>query len=376
MHHKIILVSNTSWSFYKFRKGLISWFVEQGHEVYLLSPADEHIEDLQALGAVHIALQAMSAKGINPQSDIKCYYELKRLYKLLAPDIIFHYTIKPNIYGTLAANKVSIPSVAVVTGLGFTFINKGIVPTIAKQLYKRVLRKANRVWFLNQDDLSLFHKLSILPPHLGEILHGEGIDCTHFAPITDKSIGSATEFVFIGRLLYDKGIQEYYEAARKVRALHPEVKCSVMGYLGVNNPKAVDESKFRQWVDEGTIHYYGSSQDVRPIMQQASCIVLPSYREGLSMVLLEAAAMATPIIATNIPGCKEVVEDGRTGYLVAPMQSEELAEAMIRFHRLPTPEKESMGSTARQKIINEFSLDKVCAQYQKVLTELFLTEAQ
>ena len=368
MPKKIILVSNTSWSFYKFRKGLIQKLIEKGHHITLVSPEDEHVEDLKALGAHFIALKHMAAKGINPQNDIQCYKELKSIYKVVKPDIIFHYTIKPNIYGTYAAYKCNIKNIAVVTGLGYTFINKGIVPTIARNLYKLVLAKATRVWFLNQDDKNLFVSKNIVPEYKVDILNGEGIDCSFFSPSETKHTEShPTEFLFIGRLLYDKGIREYYEAAKMIKQRYPELTCSVLGYLHVKNPKAVNPEQFQQWIDEGTIKYYGSTTEVRDYARKSSCIVLPSYREGLSMVLLEGASMAVPLIASNIAGCKEVIEHGKTGYVVNPKDANDLAAKMEEFHLLSAEEKYTMGQLGRAKIEHEFSLDIIFKMYEKTI---------
>lgn len=368
MPKKIILVSNTSWSFYKFRRGLIQKLIRKEHQVFLLSPRDEHVEDLLQLGAEYVELHYMYAKGVNPKRDVECYRELKTNYKKLQPDIIFHYTIKPNIYGTYAAYKCKIKNIAVVTGLGFTFINNGIVPSIARSLYNLVLAKASRIWFLNEDDKNLFIDKKIVPQEKVDLLHGEGIDCDYFSPSgkTDKYKGS-TEFLFIGRLLYDKGIREFYEAAKMLKQKYPEIIFSVLGYLHVKNPKAVDPNQFQQWIDEGTIQYYGSSPEVRTYARKCSCIVLPSYREGLSMVLLEGASMATPLIASNIAGCKEVIEHGKTGYVVNPKDAKDLAEKMKQFHLLSVEEKYNMGQSGRAKIEREFSSDIIFKMYNKTI---------
>ena len=369
MSKRILFVANTSWSIYKFRKGLIERLIADGHEVYLLSPEDEHVQDLKDLGAHYVALKQMDAKGISPKADYGCYKELKKMYKNINPDLIFQYTIKPNIYGTLAAKKLGIKTVAVITGLGFTFINKGIVPAIARMMYKYALKGATKVWFLNEDDKMLFSKLKLVEDGKADLLNGEGIDCDYFKPATQEP-SLPTEFLFIGRLLYDKGIQEYYEASKRLKKEYPEIRCSVLGYLHVKNPKAVDPKLFQQWVDEGTIHYYGSSQDVRGFAQACSCIVLPSYREGLSMVLLEGASMAKPLIASDIAGCKEVIEHGITGYLARVKDSEDLYSQMKRFHLLNEEAKHKMGQAARHKMIKEFSMDKIYDVYKKEIDNL------
>jgi len=367
MTKKIILVSNTSWSFFKFRKGLIQKLIQAGHQVFLLSPRDQHVEDLEALGASYIELTHMAAKGINPFRDYQCYRELKKLYKSIQPDIIFHYTIKPNIYGTYAAYKGRFKNIAVVTGLGFTFINKGIVPAIAKQLYKVFLAKATMIWFLNQDDKNLFIRENIVPEKKVQVLNGEGIDCDVFAPMQGTRPSSQIEFLFIGRILIDKGIREYYQAASILKSTYPNIQCSVLGYLNAENPMAVKTSDFEQWVSEGTIHYYGSSENVSSFISNSSCIVLPSYREGLSMVLLEGASMAKPLIASDIAGCKEVIDEGVNGYLVKPMDGQDLADKMKLFYLLSDQAKVEMGEQSRKKAIREFSMDIIYESYRKVI---------
>lgn len=343
--------------------GLIKRFIEDGHEVFLLSPRDEHVNHLEDTGAKFVELKQMSAKGVNPISDIKCYKELKQILAHLKPDIIFHYTIKPNIYCSLIASSLQIRSVGIVTGLGYTFINKGIVPFIGRLLYRFSLSKSDEVWFLNSEDLKTMVTKGIVPKHKTSILNGEGIDTKRFAP-SNKLNRNNNEFLFVGRILYDKGIKEYYEAARELKKEFPLIKISVLGYLHDENPMAVNRIEFDQWVNNGFIHYYGSKEDVREYMLSCSCVVLPSYREGLSMVLLEAASMGCPIITSNIAGCKEVVDDSETGFLTRVRDSKDLAEKMKKFYLLSISEKLNMGIRARNRVQNIFSIEQAYNKYK------------
>ena len=371
MSIKIALVSNSSWSFYKFRKGIIKNLIDLGYEVILMSPKDEFINELLHLGTKFFELKKMSAKGINPINDIQCYLELKSIYNNIKPDIIFHYTIKPNIYGTYAAYKNKIKNIAVITGLGYTFLNKGIVSKVAIILYKFALNKANKIWFLNVDDKNIFIEKKIASIEKLHIIKGEGIDCNYFMPRKYKETNSIkeVEFLFIGRLLLDKGIKEYYESAKLLREKYPTVKCSILGFLNSNNPQAIDSKEFQKWIDSGIINYYGSVNDVRTYLENCSCVVLPSYREGLSTVLLEAASMCKPLIASNIAGCKEVVDNKLTGFLVEPYSSKDLVDKMEKFFLLTDLEKKIMGEKGREKIQKEFSIENIYEEYKKAIKE-------
>jgi len=374
MPDKICLVSNTSWSFLRFRADVIRSLIKAGHEVVLLAPADEHTEQLAELGARIILLKSLSRKGLNPLGDLMLYREFVRIYSEERPDLVFQYTIKPNIYSTLAARHYGIPAIAVITGLGYAFINKGMVTFMARQLYRLALRSAKQVWFLNRDDFQFFLTHKLVDRNKSRQIPGEGINCSEtFNPDLVATSGgrtSAVNFLFMGRMLYDKGVAEYVAAAKRIRENYPQAVFWMMGYLNVDNPTAVQQAQLNEWVEEGTITYLGALDDVRPTIAASDCVVLPSYREGMSTTLQESAAMAKPIIASDIAGCKELVDEGVTGFLCEVANVDSLVLGMERILRLTPIERSTMGNNGRKKMIKDYSVDRVIAIYHETITEI------
>ncbi|SEM81821.1 Glycosyltransferase involved in cell wall bisynthesis [bacterium A37T11] len=372
---KICLVSNTSWSFVRFRADLLQALISDGHQVILLAPEDEYTPQLSAMKLRFIILQHLYGQGVNPLADQRLYREFRTIYQLEKPELVIQYTIKPNIYSTLAASRLHIPAIAVITGLGYTFINKNIISLIASRLYRYALKKANRIWFLNQDDLDLFLLRRLVPPGKTLVLPGEGINCKRvFNPaLFPQSLSPASEtirFLLVGRLLYDKGIREYIMAARQIKEKHPQVSFYLLGYLNVQNPAAVPADQLEEWVQEGIVSYLGVTDDVRPYLLGTDCVVLPSYREGMSTILQESAAMEKPIIASDIAGCKELITHGKNGYLCKPRNPESLVQQMEAIINLSYDERRQMGKYGREKMMKEFSVDKVIQIYKNAIKEI------
>jgi glycosyltransferase involved in cell wall biosynthesis len=363
----VCLVANTSWSMIKFRKNLITYLLQNDFKVSVIAPMDEYSAQITDLGANFIELKMLSGKGKNPLNDIKLVREFKSIYRQLKPDILFQYTIKPNVYSTIAARELKIPVIAVITGLGYTFINNGIVPFIAKKLYQQALKTATEVWFLNNDDRNLFINKKLVNKSKTAILNGEGIDTEWFKPTPLNVQNSKIKFILIARLLWDKGIREFYEAATIIKAKYPNTEFSFLGYLNVENPKALSEAQMEQWVATGHINYLGSSSDVRPIIQAHDCVVLPSYREGISVTLMEGAALAKPLIASDIAGCKELIEENKNGFLCQVRDVESLAVCFEKLIQLPLDKRLEMGNNSRQKMVNEFSFESIVPKYKEAI---------
>ncbi|CAB3776433.1 N, N'-diacetylbacillosaminyl-diphospho-undecaprenol alpha-1,3-N-acetylgalactosaminyltransferase [Paraburkholderia caffeinitolerans] len=312
----------------------------------------------------------VASKGTNPIDDLQTLHALYRHYRDLRPDIVFHYTIKPNIYGSIAAWLARTPSVAVTTGLGYVFIQKSRTANIAKLLYRFAFRFPHEVWFLNRDDETAFRSQNLLAhPERARLLHGEGVDLIEFAftPLPERR-----EFVFvlIGRLLWDKGIGEYVEAARRLRMHAPEARFQLLGPAGVDNPSAISREEVATWESEGVIEYLGETADVRPYIANADCVVLPSYREGVPRTLMEASAMGRPIVATDVPGCREVVEHGVNGLLCEARNPDALATSLARMLDLTFAQRAAMASNGRKKIAKEFDERVVVQRYQKLIREI------
>ncbi|AOK52024.1 glycosyl transferase [Burkholderia stagnalis] len=359
---RIVLVCNTAWAIYTYRHGLIRMLVARGAEVIVAAPHDRTVPLLEQMGCRYVPL-AVASKGTSPREDLGTLAALYRHYRALAPDLVFHYTIKPNIYGSVAAWLARVPSVAVTTGLGYVFIQKSRAASIAKRLYRFAFRFPREVWFLNRDDLATFTDERLLAhPERAHLLHGEGVDLEQFAPVPLPA-GDAPVFILIGRLLWDKGVREYVDAARAVRARHPHARFQLLGPLGVDNPSAIGRADVDAWVREGVVEYLGEAHDVRPHIAAADCVVLPSYREGVPRTLMEASAMGRPIVATDVPGCRDVVADGETGLLCAARDSASLAARLVQMIELGPAGRAAMGARGRRKVAAEFDEQKVVERY-------------
>jgi glycosyltransferase involved in cell wall biosynthesis len=365
---RIILVANTSWSMIKFRLGVMKALVEAGYDVIIIAPKDKHSNDFHALGCHYIEL-AMDNKGSNIINDLKMVYKLQKAYKELAPDLIFHYTIKPNIYGTLAAKIANKRSIAVITGLGYTFIHDNITAKIAKFLYKISLKYAQRVWFINTEDKNKFLLADLVAEEKMEILPSEGINVNTYVPIPVKRVDNIFRFVLIARLLWDKGVGEYVKAAKELKKRYSNVEFQIVGFIDAQNPKAITKEQVEYWVDEGYINYLGPTDDVKPFIAKADCVVLPSYREGVSMILMESAAMQKPLIASNVPGCRDLVQSSVSGYLCRMRDYQDLMAKMDKMLHLSEKERQKMGKKGREFMVEEYNEDLVIEKYLQTVKE-------
>jgi glycosyltransferase involved in cell wall biosynthesis len=360
---RIALVCNTAWAIYTYRRGVLRMLTERGAQVTIIAPRDRTFEPLIEMGCRCVELPVAS-KSTNPRDDLKTLMALYREYRATRPHLVFHYTIKPNIYGSLAAMLARVPSIAVTTGLGYVFIQKSRTAQIAKRLYRFAFRFPREVWFLNRDDHQAFVDEKLLAhPERARRLHGEGVDLEEFslAPLPHRE-----DFVFIliGRLLWDKGVAEYVEAARRLRKRYPHARFQLLGPVGVDNPSAISRTDVQAWEHENIVEYLGEANDVRPLVAAADCVVLPSYREGVPRTLMEASAMGRPIVATNVPGCREVVEHGINGFLCEVKSADSLAEQLERMLTLPLEEREAMAQRGREKVAREFDEKNVVERYK------------
>jgi glycosyltransferase involved in cell wall biosynthesis len=360
---RIALVCNTAWAIYTYRQGVLRMLTAAGAQVTIIAPRDRTFEPLTAMGCRCVELPVAS-KGTDPRQDFRTLAALYREYRATRPHIVFHYTIKPNIYGSLAAMLARVPSIAVTTGLGYVFIQKSRTAQVAKLLYRFAFRFPREVWFLNRDDHEAFlHENLLAHPDRARRLHGEGVDLDEFA---FQPLPARADFVFIliGRLLWDKGVAEYVEAARRIRAKYPHARFQLLGPVGVDNPSAISRTDVQKWEAENIVEYLGEANDVRPLVAAADCVVLPSYREGVPRTLMEASAMGRPIVATDVPGCREVVEDGVNGLLCEVKNADSLTEALKRMLTLSSGEREAMALRGREKVTGEFDEKNVVERYK------------
>jgi glycosyltransferase involved in cell wall biosynthesis len=364
----VCLVCNTAWAIHTYRPGLIKALLAQGARVTVLAPHDRTFAPLQALGVTCIDVPVAS-KGTNPLADLKTLVALWRHYRALKPDMVFHYTIKPNIYGTIAAALARVKSIAVTTGLGYVFIQRSRAAQVAKRLYKIAFRFPREVWFLNPDDHRTFVDAGLLVhPERAYLLRSEGIDLDQF-PLTPMVVGDAgLVFILVGRLLWDKGVAEYVAAARAVKTRYPQARFQLLGPVGVANPSAISQQEVEQWVAEGVVEWLGETDDVRPYLSAADCVVLPSYREGMPRTLLEASALGRPIVATRVPGCRDVVEDRVTGLLCEVRSADDLAAKMLHMLEMTAQQRAHMGELGRARMQAEFDERLIIERYFAALT--------
>jgi glycosyltransferase involved in cell wall biosynthesis len=363
---KILMTVNASWNIWNFRRPIVDALVGGGHAVTVLAPKDDTVAKLLGLGCQVRHLE-MSVKGLNPATDLALLLRMRRAFRDLKPDVILSYTIKNNIFGAMAAKSLGIPFIPNVTGLGTAFLSGGLLEAIAVGLYKAAFRNLPVVFFQNEDDRDLFIDRGIVTASQAQLLPGSGIDLERFAPAPYPEDGEAPIFLMIARLLRDKGVLEYVDAARRVKADHPEVRFQILGATASENRSAIDRETVRGWEEDGLIEYLGKTDDVRPAIAAASCVVLPSYREGAPRTLIEAAAMARPLIATDVPGCRAVVDPGKTGLLCQVKSGESLAEACGTFLSFGLQAWAEMGREGREKMKREYSQEIVVDAYQRAI---------
>ena len=361
MTRPIVLSINTSWNILNFRMGLIRRLQAEGYRVIAVSPLDAHVPALVAMGVEHVAV-AIDSKGLSPARDLKLLRDYRRLLARLKPVAYLGWTIKPNVWGSLAAHSLDIPVINNISGLGTAFIRTGPLTRLVGLLYRIALARSATVFFQNRHDRDLFVAQRLVRADHAALLPGSGIDLADFAPTTAPETTPFT-FLMVARLLLDKGVVEYADAARLVRATRPGTRFELLGFLDVENRTAVDRATVEGWVREGIVDYLGEAADVRPHLARAGAVVLPSYREGMPRSLLEAAAMAKPLVATAVPGCTEIARAGENAFLCAVRDARSLAEAMLAMLDLTPAARAAMGRRSRAIAEQEFDTAVVETRY-------------
>jgi glycosyltransferase involved in cell wall biosynthesis len=365
----IALVANTAWSIYRFRLGLAHTLKKKGFEVLLIAPNDAYAALLIRESFTFVPIE-MRQHRANIWSELSIVHQLYSIYRRYKPVIVFHYTIKPNIYGSIAARLLGIPCVAVVTGLGQFLSNRSwMAQQCLDALYRVGCACSSAVWFLNHDDRQIFLDRNIVQATKIQVLPSEGIDVELFRPPATSEPPSQPVFLFAGRLLREKGILLFVEAARRIRLVRPDVRFQVLGFIDTENPDSVSHAVVKNWIANQWIEYLGESDDVATYIADCSCLVLPSYREGVPRTLLEAASMAKPIITSNSVGCREVVEHGVNGFLCTPGNIEHLIETIVYFLQLSISEQVLLGQRGRQMVINTFNEQVVVQHYINALLD-------
>ena len=361
--NKIVFIVNHDVVIYNFRKELVEKLLSLGHEVFIISPDGKKINLLIEMGCKHEKID-VNRHGINPVEDIKLFNRYSNALKKIGPDIVFTYTIKPNIYGGAAAYFLHIPFFINVTGLGNAIKNdSGFLKKISSYMYSQILKRADAVFFQNKNDMSFFSKK--ISFKRVELLPGSGVNLSSFQPI-EYPKNKKLRFLFLSRIMKEKGFDEFLSAARQMKSSGYDASFEVAGFIDeIDYEKKVNKS-----VEEGIINYYGQVDDVRQLFKNINCLVLPSYHEGMSNVLLEAAASGRPLIASNIPGCQEIIDDRNNGFLCEPKNSEDLLRKMILFYELSWNEQEFMGIKSRDKVEKEFNRNIITDKYIDMMEDV------
>ncbi|MCC9137173.1 glycosyltransferase family 4 protein [Pontibacter silvestris] len=365
---RIAIVINTSWNIYNFRMSLIKALLTEGHEVVAVAPHDAYADKLIEAGARFVPV--MMEKGTNPFKDILLTWRLYQAYRQVKPDVVLHYTIKPNIYGSVAAHMAGIPAINNVSGLGTVFITKDYISSIAIKLYRLAFQYPAKVFFQNQDDRRLFLRNNLVRAGITEVLPGSGINLQQFQPAGGFRKVKCFTFLMVARVLYDKGVVEFVEASQLVKQKYPKVKCQLLGAVDELSRSGIKRQQLEEWLATGVVEYAGYTDDVADFIAEADCVVLPSYREGTPRTLLEAAAMAKPLIATNVPGCREVVQHGVNGLLCRARSGADLADKMQQILQLSEEELEKMGNASRKIAVTRFDDRFVIDRYLQAIKEV------
>jgi len=352
------------------RRKLTGFLMEKGYNVTVLATgSDAEINLARSRGFNVIDLKASN-------QDISGIWQymrnIKKALKNSKADVCLTFTIRSAIWGNIVTRQLKIPTITSITGIGPLFDSNHFTYKAARLFYKFVLRKTQKVFFQNKTDMNLFLIKKFVPPSKAKTIPGSGIDYEYYKPVHPVKENKKIIFLFISRLIKDKGILEFLEAARILKDQLPEAEFHVMGPLWTQNLKRiiVTQQELDFWVEQGLINYLGYADDVRPFIASADCIVLPSYREGLSNVLLEAGSMEKPCITCDVPGCNDIVIDNVTGFLCEVKNAEDLAKKMERMYALTNKERQQMGAAARAEIIKKFDKKIVLDAYIQAIEEI------
>jgi len=356
---RVLILVNHEVVIYNFRKELVERLLQDGFQVYISCPYGERIEELKEMGCNFVDT-SISRHGTNPVEDLKLTINYIQMMKHIKPDVVLTYTIKPNIYGGMACRMLKIPYIANITGLGSAVENGGLMQKITVMLYKIAFKKINCLFFQNEENRSFFVKKNIAV-NRHKLIPGSGVNLEHFK-VLDYPADSTIEFVFISRIMKEKGIDQYLEAAEYVRGKYPNTRFHILGFC-----EEAYEEKLKELEAKGIVQYHGMQKDIRLFLKTTHCTIHPTYYpEGMSNVLLESAASGRPVITTNRSGCRETVEDGLTGFIVEQRNSADLIEKIERFIKQSHEKKRNMGLAGRQKIEKEFD--------RQIVVDAYITE--
>lgn len=360
---RILILSNHHSYTYNLRKEVISKFLDEGYEVFVTLPYGEKIKKLKELGCKYIE-SPLDRRGINPIKDIKLIKTYHKIIKKLKPDVVLSYTIKPNIYGGFVCRSLRIPFIANVTGLGTAVANESLLQKVLVMFYKSAFKEVSCVFFQNESNKNFFINHGINLKRY-KVIPGSGVNISEFSYQEYPENNEKLKFLFIGRIMRDKGIEEFMEAAKRLKKIYKNLQFDVLGPC---------EEEYRDKIEllqrEKIITYHGVKNNVREYLAKCNAVIHPSYHEGMSNVLLEAAATGRPMIASNIPGCREIFDEGVSGFGFNVKDVDSLVNAINKFIRLPYEKKKAMGIAARKKVENEFNRNIVINEYLKEVNRI------
>lgn len=368
---RIALLANTGWYIYNFRKTLIQRLVSEGYEVLVFAPNDSYAVECVSLGARHVSI-GMSRTGVNVLYEFVSVIHIRRALKRNNVGLVLSYTPKGNIYTALATSGTSIKQFANISGLGRVFSGTSAHIYFVSVLYKLLFRRVERVFFQNRDDEVFFLKNKFVRRDRVACVPGSGVNLQRFQIKTQRELvdGQRMRFLMVSRMIVEKGVLDYVEAVRKVRQKYPDVRCYLLGEIE-GGGGGIDKGVIDRWEREGILQYLGMIDDVKKVLCNVDCVVLPSYyREGVPRSLLEAASMSLPIITTDSVGCRDAVDDGVTGILVPPRSPSQLEKAMCRLITMPASKRLEMGKMGRKKMEKEFDEKIVIERYIEEINKL------
>jgi glycosyltransferase involved in cell wall biosynthesis len=362
---KIIILENTYYTVLSLRMEILRHFRDKGYEIYVLSKAEKN--DIEVLEKEGFHCRPVGTVVLNPIKALLFFLKLTMEIKRIQPTMIFSFTIRPNLFGSIVARLLGLPIVSNVTGTGPLTTDRSLIYRFIRSAYKFAFLKNQRVFFQNQDDYEFFLKSKYVSKDQAKLLPGSGVDTDYYTPRlkTQKEFS----FLMVSRLIVDKGVRDYVEAARIVKSTYPEVQFCLLGpyWQQSTSKNTISEAEVKAWEAEGLINYLGYTLDVRPYIADADAIVLPSYREGCANVLMQGASMAKPLIATDVTGCRNLINDGETGYLCEVLNPESLSEKMIQLYTLDEKNRTEMGLKGREKMIKEYQKKIVLEAYEREL---------
>lgn len=364
MMKKVLILANNDVGLYNFRKELISELIKQKHEVFISLPYGKKVGELQKLGCRFIETK-LDRRGTNPLNDGKLFMQYTNILSKVRPDVVLTYTVKPNLYGGIACRLKGIPYICNVTGLGSGFLNKGLIQTIIKSLSKISFTKAQCVMVQNSADMEMLKRYKMVKEN-SKLIPGSGVNLKEYEVLPYPKEEIPIQFNFIARIMKDKGIDEYLEAAKVIKTKYPNVIFNVIGPLEQEYYKPV----LKKYVDDKVIIYHGYQSNIKLFIDKSHCTINPSYTEGMSNVLLESAACGRPVIASDIPGCKEIINEEVNGYTFEVKNTSDLIVKIEKFIQLPHQNRVKMGRRSRKKVEEQFNREIIVKEYLKEIKKI------